>query len=114
MFSEIEGNSFVVAGEPNTKVSWTVYADRNDAYIQQYPEKAIDVVEKEGNRQGKYISPELYNQPESRGMFYHENNVSNEPSKIDFQKLVYRKIKKRRLEEKAEIQKWTLRKMKSN
>lgn len=86
VFSEIEGNSFIVAGEPNTKVSWTVYADRNDAYIQQHPEKAIDVVEKEGNRQGKYFSPELYNQPESKGMFYHENNLNNQQSKIDFSK----------------------------
>ena len=31
VLTEISGNTFEIAGEPNTKVSWTVYADRNDA-----------------------------------------------------------------------------------
>jgi hypothetical protein len=70
---EIQGNTFVVAGVPNTKVSWTVYADRNDRYIQQNPSKSIDVVEKTGSRKGKYISPQLYNQPATKGMFYNKN-----------------------------------------
>lgn len=70
---EIQGNTFVVAGAPNTKVSWTVYADRNDPYLQQYPEKGVDVVEKEGSRKGKYLRPELYNQPAEQGIFYNEN-----------------------------------------
>jgi hypothetical protein len=73
VLQEIQGNQFVVAGAPNTKVSWTVYADRNDQYMQQNPEKAIEVVSKTGERQGKYLNPELYGQPASAGMFYNEN-----------------------------------------
>lgn len=73
VLSEIENNQFVVAGAPNTKVSWTVYADRNDPYIQQYPEKGIDVVEKTGGRKGKYFIPELYNQPAEAGYFYNKD-----------------------------------------
>lgn len=69
VLSEIAGNSFGVAGAPNTKVSWTVYADRNDLYLQQNPQEGIDVVQKTGERQGKYISPELYGMPESSAMF---------------------------------------------
>ena len=73
IMQEIQGNQFVVAGTPNTKVSWTVYADRNDPYMQQNPEKANDVVNKTGERQGKYLNPELYGAPASAGMFYNEN-----------------------------------------
>lgn len=69
VLSEITGNTFEVAGEPNTKVSWTVYADRNDPYLQQNPESAEVIVEKTGDRQGKYLNPELYGMPESSAMF---------------------------------------------
>lgn len=71
---EIEDNIFVVSGAPNTKVSWTVYANRNDAYMQNYPEKGIDVVEKEGSRKGKYFNPEFYGQPEEASMFYNSRH----------------------------------------
>jgi hypothetical protein len=83
VLQEIQGNTFVVAGAPNTKVSWTVYADRNDPYMQQNPEKGIDVVDKTGDRQGKYLTPELYGQPASSGMFYnpkHENGATKSSS----------------------------------
>lgn len=73
VLQEIQGNQFIVAGAPNTKVSWTVYADRNDEYMQQNPEKAQEVVVKTGERAGKYLNPELYGQPASAGMFYNEN-----------------------------------------
>ncbi|MCJ8289810.1 MAG: hypothetical protein HRT58_09120 [Crocinitomicaceae bacterium] len=69
VLTEIQGNTFEVAGAPNSKVSWVVYADRNDAYLQQNPEKAQDVVLKTGERQGKYLNPELYGMPESSAMF---------------------------------------------
>ncbi len=74
VFSEIVGNSFEVAGAPNTKVSWTVYADRNDAYLQQNPEQSMDVIVKVGDRAGKYLNPELHGQPEEAGMFYNPNH----------------------------------------
>lgn len=69
VLTEIVGNTFEVAGEPNSKVSWTVYADRNDKYLQQNPEEGSDVVQKTGERQGKYLNPELYGMPESSAMF---------------------------------------------
>ncbi|GGE45298.1 hypothetical protein [Psychroflexus planctonicus] len=76
VLQEIEANQFKVGGAPDTKVSWTIYANRNDAYMQQNPEKGKDVVEKEGHRKGKYLSPELYGQPESAGMFYNEKKTN--------------------------------------
>lgn len=69
VLTEIQGTTFEVAGAPNSKVSWTVYADRNDPYLQQNPERTMDVVQKTGERQGKYINPELYGMPESSAMF---------------------------------------------
>jgi hypothetical protein len=69
VLSEVIGNTFEVAGAPNTKVSWTVYADRNDLYLQQNPQEGMDVVIKTGERLGKYISPELYGLPESSAMY---------------------------------------------
>lgn len=69
VLTEIQGNSFEVAGAPNTKVSWTVYADRNDEYLKQHPEVAEDVIQKTGERQGKYLNPELYGVPQSSAMF---------------------------------------------
>jgi len=69
VLTEIQGNTFEVAGDPNTKVSWTVYADRNDPYMQQNPELSQDIVPKTGERQGKYLNPELYGQPDANAMF---------------------------------------------
>ncbi len=69
VLTEIAGNTFEVAGAPNSKVSWTVYANRNDKYLQQNPEEGVDVVVKIGERQGKYLNPELYGMPESSAMF---------------------------------------------
>ena len=69
VLSEVSGNTFEVAGAPNTKVSWTVYADRNDPYIQQHPESTQVEVVKTGDRQGKYMDPESYGMPNSSAMF---------------------------------------------
>jgi hypothetical protein len=69
VLTEIQGNTFEVAGEPNTKVSWTIYADRNDEYLQQHPEAAAVEVQKTGERQGKYLNPELYGMPDSSAIF---------------------------------------------
>lgn len=68
VLTEIASNQFKVAGEPNTKVSWMVLANRNDPYVQQHPEKLRDVYEKEEGRKGKYLMPELYGQPAEMGI----------------------------------------------
>ena len=65
------GNSFRIAGgNPGQKISWTVYAERNDPYLQQHPERRRVEIEKSPKERGKYIRPELYGQPEEKGMFY--------------------------------------------
>jgi hypothetical protein len=69
VLTEIKNNKFIVAGEPNTKVSWLVIAERNDEYLKQNPEKRAVEVAKTGKEKGKYLMPELYNQPTSKGVF---------------------------------------------
>jgi hypothetical protein len=61
--NEINDNGmFVIAGGvANQKISWYVYAERNDLYLQQNPEKRNVEIVKEQNEKGKYIKPELYN-----------------------------------------------------
>ena len=77
VMTEIQGNTFQVGGAPNSKVSWVVYADRNDLYLQQNPQLTTDVVDKTGTRTGKYIQPELYGQPASNAMFNRCTPASN-------------------------------------
>lgn len=61
---EIKGNSFKVSGgNANQKVSWTVYAERNDLVLQKYPEKRRTEVEKRPVDKGTYQHPELYGLP---------------------------------------------------
>ncbi|MDP4266147.1 MAG: hypothetical protein Q8880_01770 [Bacteroidota bacterium] len=81
---EIKDNKFVIAGtKPGMKVSWTVYAERNDLYMQKYPESKNMEPFKSANEKGKYSRPELYNQPKEKGIFYtpeigkKENNLKN-------------------------------------
>ncbi len=59
---EIEEGQFSIAGgKPGQKVSWTVYAQRNDPYVQQHPENMQTEVEKREGEKGKYLMPDLYN-----------------------------------------------------
>ena len=64
------GNTFVLGGgTPGKKVSWMVTAERNDAYLQQYAHKRENTIDKRDNR-GKYLMPELYNQPKEKRIGY--------------------------------------------
>jgi hypothetical protein len=68
---EIVGNTFEIAGgKPGQKVSWIVYAERNDKYLQMYPNSKMVEMPK-GDNAGKYLIPELYNQPKEKGIFNH-------------------------------------------
>lgn len=72
---EIINNQFKIAGGlPNQKISWQVYSERNDAYLQQFPEKRAVEINKDANDSGKYLMPELFNQPKEKGI-YHQNNI---------------------------------------
>lgn len=84
--SEVNGNTFEISGEPNTKTSWMLIAQRNDPYVQQNPDKKENVIIKDEFHKGKYLMPKLYNQPESKSVFFREQKTNNEPSKIDFSK----------------------------
>lgn len=64
---KLNGGKFVIAGgTPGMEVSWTVYAERNDPYLQQHPESKSVEVNKEEWNQGKYLQPDLYGQPDSK------------------------------------------------
>ncbi len=84
-------NTFVIAGGiAEKKVSWVLTAERNDPYLQQNPEKRDNVLDK-GEDRGKYLTPQLYNQPKESGMFYREvikhETSSAKPPKIDHSKI---------------------------
>lgn len=59
---EISENTFKIAGgSSGMRVSWTIYAERNDPYLVKYPEKRNVEVEKREGQKGKYFMPALYN-----------------------------------------------------
>ncbi|MDX1463561.1 MAG: hypothetical protein R3359_10930 [Marinirhabdus sp.] len=66
---EIEGNTFVVAGQAGAKVSWLIIAERNDAYMQQHPEARDPEPLKKGPRKDKYITPEFYGQSKEQALY---------------------------------------------
>lgn len=67
---KIENGRFVIAGgEAGMEVSWTVTAERNDAYLQQNPHQREVEIEKREGQKGKYFMPQLYGQSLENGMF---------------------------------------------
>jgi hypothetical protein len=71
---KIENGQFVIAGgQAGMEVSWTVTAERNDAYLQQNPHQREVELDKRDGQKGKYFMPNLYNQPAEKGIFH--NNV---------------------------------------
>jgi len=69
---EISGNRFVIAGKPRSKVSWVVFANREDKYVQQNPMRLRAEIPKQSKNVGKYFMPSLYDQPKEKGIFYRE------------------------------------------
>lgn len=70
---ELENGKFSIAGgAPSSKVSWIVYAERNDRYVKAHPEKALPEIEKKPSQKGKYFQPEVWGQPKEKGMKYRE------------------------------------------
>ncbi len=82
--SEINSNGkFTIAGGPSgRKISWYVYAERNDEYVKQNPlSKAVEF-DKKPHEKGKYLMPELYGKNESDGIFY-DKQAQKLNSKLD-------------------------------
>jgi hypothetical protein len=70
---EINNNQFIVSGAPNTKVSWAVYAERNDPTIQYFSKKynlKENVRTKRSFEVGRYITPEAYGQDKTKALWY--------------------------------------------
>jgi len=64
---EVSDKSFEIAGgQAGQKVSWTLYAQRNDPYLQKYPHaKEVEPMKREGER-GSYMRPELFGKPSNK------------------------------------------------
>ncbi len=55
-----KGRFKIAGGKAGQKVSWYVYAERNDAYMKKHKNKKKTEVYKKGKLKGKYLQPELY------------------------------------------------------
>jgi len=63
---EVSGGRFKIAGgRPGTKVSWQVTGVRHDAWEKAYP---MEVEADKGADRGHSLTPELYGQPQRRGL----------------------------------------------
>lgn len=83
---EIENGQFVISGGvPHKKVSWVVYAERNDEWVKQNKEFIGVEVEKKPHQKGKYLIPNLYGQPEEKGIFY--NNIKEFQKEETYQEI---------------------------
>lgn len=77
--SEVNNNQFVVAGAPNSKVSWTLYSERNDPTLKYFeqmagPDYRSPVTDKASYERGKYYTPQAYGQDATKGIFYSESH----------------------------------------
>ncbi|HMK25069.1 MAG TPA: hypothetical protein VK483_03500 [Chitinophagaceae bacterium] len=78
---EVSNNKFEIAtNQPNVKVSWQVTGIRHDAYAEK--NRIPNTVEKEAQNKGKYLTPEAFNQPKSKGIGY--DKTVNEVSSINY------------------------------
>ncbi len=80
--TEVANNQFGVAGAPNTKVSWTVHAQRNDPTIQYFEAQSgthyrSAITDKKPNEQGKYLVPQAYGAAANQGIFYNADREKN-------------------------------------
>ena len=75
---EVENNTFLIqTDKPDVKVSWQITGVRKDAFAEAH---RIPVEEpKPSAERGKYLHPEVFDQPEERGVDYkHVQEVSQD------------------------------------
>jgi hypothetical protein len=66
---KMSGGKFRIGGgQPGMEVCWQLVAERNDPYLQAYPQKRNVEVEKNSRDRGNYLRPELYGQPKENGI----------------------------------------------
>ncbi|MFL5752795.1 MAG: hypothetical protein ACJ76F_05265 [Bacteroidia bacterium] len=69
-YSETDYARLLIGGGiANKEVSWAVYAERNDLYLQKNPDQRNTEVEKRGDQKGKYLMPTLYGAGEDKAIF---------------------------------------------
>jgi hypothetical protein len=75
---EIHNNQLRIAGgSPGMKVSWQVTGVRQDAWVKAHPMQVE--TEKPANERGYYLQPELFGQPEERGIIWlHHPDIMKE------------------------------------
>lgn len=99
VLKEVNNNQFVVAGKPNTKVSWTVYAKRNDPTIRYFSKKGKNYDQEEVNKParmvGKYYTPEAYGKDKTQGIHYSESQEKTYSEKEAFVKQLKAMIPKK-------------------
>jgi len=70
--SKITGNQFAIkTDKPNVEVSWQVTGIRQDAYMKTHP--IVVEQDKPANERGTYQHPELFGQPEEKGLSWSRN-----------------------------------------
>lgn len=83
ILEQVEGNTFKVAGgESGMTVSWMVQAERNDPYVQAFPEKKADVMEKSEREKGKLYIPALYGAGDDQRMIPHVSRTEQREQNI--------------------------------
>lgn len=84
----VDGRFVIAGGLPGMEVSWTVYGERNDPYLQQHPQSKAVEVDKEDWNQGKYLQPDLYGQsPDLKIVKPLETNPENADGSIQQQQI---------------------------
>jgi len=68
--TKINDNKFNIGGGvPGMEVSWTVYAERNDLFLQKRPALRATEVTKQEHERGRYQFPLDYDKPSELGIF---------------------------------------------
>jgi hypothetical protein len=69
---KVRNNRFRIAGgTPGLEVSWQLSGVRQDAWAKKNP--LVPVIDKPASERGSYLHPDAWDQPESRGIGYEEN-----------------------------------------
>lgn len=77
---KISDNRFIIqTDKPSVEVSWQVTTVRNDAFAQKH--RIVPEYEKAIEHRGKYLDPEVHNQPQTKGIHY-----INPPEQAPFRK----------------------------
>lgn len=74
-----ENNQFMVSGGVSGKeVSWTVYAERNDLYMQKNPHQRTVELNKRDHEKGHYLIPSLYGAGQDKAIFKNQTKQTKQ------------------------------------